>query len=108
MLWGLILAFGGIVIALFGRMLLQQQIVTLIGVLASISGMFFIAATPFLRRTRSNKRGIHPSTQPEVLAPAEPTRKLPPMSVVDYIPSVTEDTTELLKDPASNYPNSSR
>ena len=108
MLWGLILAFGGIVIALFGRMLLQQQIVTLIGVLASISGMFFIAATPFLRRTRSNKRGIHPSTQPEVLAPAEPTRKLPPMSVADYIPSVTEDTTELLKDPARNYPNSSR
>ena len=107
MLWGLIMAFGGILIALVGKMLLHQEIVTFIGVLASISGIFFIAAYPFLFPTRQNKRDIGFS-QPEALTSAEPTNKLPPMNSIDYIPSVIEGTTDLLKVPAKNRSDTGR
>ncbi len=107
MLWGPLLAFVGIAIALVGKMLLHLEILTLVGVLISLAGMFFIAAYPYLLRN-PKKRGIDVSSQPQNLAPAETTNKLPPISAIDHFPSVTEGTTELLKDPAPIYRNSGR
>jgi hypothetical protein len=105
MLWGLLLAFGGIVIALAGKMLLQLDLVTFIGVLISLSGMFFIAAYPFL--TASIRRGYAPgrNPQPESLPHADTTNKLPPISETDFVPSVTENTTNLLKIPVRSDPH---
>lgn len=107
MLWGPLLAFVGIAIALVGKMLLHLEIFTLVGVLISLAGMFFIAAYPYLLRN-PKKRGIDVLSQPQSLAPAETTNKLPPISAIDHFPSVTEGTTELLKDPAPVYRNSGR
>ena len=108
-LWGLIMAFMGIAIALVGKMLLHQEIVTFVGVLTAIAGMFFIAAYPLMRSSRPNKRSPGRSSKPETLAAAEPTMKLPPINAVDHFaPSVTDGTTELLKDPAANRPNAIR
>jgi hypothetical protein len=96
MLVGLSMAFGGIIVALFGRMLLHIDVVVLVGVLLSICGMFFIAAYPLLRRSLRPRTNIIGTSQPESLAAAEPTNKLPPMSANDFVGSVTENTTDLL------------
>ncbi len=99
MLWGLLMAFGGIVIALAGKMLLQLNLVTFIGVLISLSGMFFIAAYPFLTASLRQKFAPGRNTHPESLPHADTTNKLPPINETDFVPSVTENTTNLLKVP---------
>lgn len=96
---GLKLAFAGIMVALLGRMLLHVEIVTLIGVVLSICGMFLIAATPFLRRPRRTRRAAAEPVEPGSL-PSASTNKLLPFGNDDYLPtSVTENTTNLLKEP---------
>jgi len=98
-LLGLIAAFAGILIALLGRMMFHLEAVTLTGVLMTVFGMFWIAATPFLRRSRPPGYAAQ-TPQPEILAAAEITRKLKPVNDIDMVPaSVTEGTTELLKVP---------
>jgi predicted nucleic acid-binding Zn ribbon protein len=102
MLGGLILAFAGIMVALLGRMLLHEEIVTLIGVMLSISGMFLIAANQFIRRPKQTRRVTATPVEHGSL-PAVSTNKLLPFGNDDYIPaSVTENTTNLLMEPVSD------
>lgn len=104
MLWGFILTFIGVAIGLTGKMLLHQDLITFVGVLLSFAGMF-LTVYPILSPNRRQKYEPAPSVQPEVLTPAEPTMKLPPMNDLDFIPSVTEKTTDLLKNPAHQTKN---
>ncbi len=100
--WGLVMMFGGIIIALASKALLNQDVITLVGVLISIAGMFVIAAYPILFPKQSTRRDVRHPTPNAALAPAETTNKLPPMSDIDFVPSVTEKTTDLLRRPNSD------
>ena len=93
------MAFGGIVIALAGSFA-ELRPVLFLGVIISIAGMFFIAAYPMLRSSL-NRSSVAPD-QPESLPPAPTTKKLEPIGDFEYVPaSVTEGTTNLLKEPAA-------
>ncbi|MBK8464532.1 MAG: hypothetical protein IPL32_01755 [Chloracidobacterium sp.] len=94
--WGLAMAFGGILIALTGKMIDISWLV-FPGVFISIGGMFMIAAIPLLRRSGPRKRKVAPLPQRDSLAPAGTTNKLLPIGENDFVPSVVENTTELLK-----------
>ena len=99
-MWGFLLTFVGVAIGVVGKMLLHQDIVTVVGVLASLAGML-LTAYPFIRPPRPQRYDIGLSTVPGAMSPAEPTKKLSPVNDIDFIPSVTEGTTELLKVPAA-------
>lgn len=96
---GILFAFGGIIVALTGKMIVHQELLVFIGVVLSIAGMASIAITPLLSNRRSKASRQMPAAQPATVAPAEPTFKLPPIDSIHEIPSVVENTTELLKDP---------
>ena len=96
---GLAMAFGGIIIALAGKFA-ELRPVLFLGVIVSIAGMFFIAAYPMLRS--SLKRRSRALKQPDQLPHAPTTKKLAPIGDFEYVPaSVTEGTTNLLKEPAA-------
>ena len=98
---GLLLAFGGIIVALAGQMLLHQSAIVFIGVATSLMGMTSIAVIPLIAAKQARERGRRVPPRPSAIAPAEPTMKLPPISAADeFVPSVVDDTTELLKEPA--------
>ena len=97
---GLLLAFGGIIIALAGKMLLQEVVLVFIGVVMSIMGMMSIAIIPLIQAKQARERSRRVAPRPSAIAPAEPTMKLPPMAAKDEFHSVIEDTTELLNENA--------
>jgi zinc-ribbon domain len=102
-LWGFIIMLIGVAIGVVGKKLLHQDIVTVVGVLISLLGMF-LSVYPFLAPPRRNKSGSSPSSQPEVLTPTRPTEYLLQGSNIDYVPSITERTTDLLKNSAATRP----
>lgn len=95
---GLAMAFGGIMIALVGSFV-ELRAVLFLGVIISIAGMFFVAAYPMLRSSFNRRSGA--LKQPDSLPHAPTTKKLAPVGDFEYVPaSVTERTTNLLKEPA--------
>src|SRR5436190_3829988 len=86
--WGLAMAFGGILIALSGK-LIDLRWLVFAGVFISIAGMFTIAAISLLRNSGTRKIRPVPSHQPGSLTPAGTTNKLLPIGENDYIGSVT-------------------
>lgn len=94
-LWGFIVMFLGLAIGIIGKKLMHDDIVTVVGTLASLAGMFLMAY-PYLSPTRSKKYVASP-VSPEALTPSLPTRALPQGSDNEYAPSITERTTNLLK-----------
>lgn len=101
-LWGFITMLIGVAIGVVGKKLLHEDIVTVVGVLISLLGMF-LSVYPFLAPPRRNKSDSSPSSQPEVGA-SQPTDYLPQERNVDYVPSITERTTDLLKEPSATRP----
>lgn len=101
MQYGFILFFAGVAIALVGTMLLHLDIVRTVGIFTMLVGMFLIGY-PIIAPPRRRKGVVEVSPPPEALPRAETTRKLPEMSDIDFVPSVTEGTTELLKTPVSD------
>ncbi|MEO6654688.1 MAG: hypothetical protein ABIO36_01255 [Pyrinomonadaceae bacterium] len=100
-LWGLMMSFGGILIAMTGKMG-DIRWLTFAGVFLSIAGMFFVAAYPMLRSLLPRKRPAAHAAQPEFLSPVGTTKKLSPVDGSTFIPSVTENTTNLLHDRAQD------
>ena len=102
-LWGFIVMFIGVAIGVIGKKLVHEDIVTVVGVLVSLAGMF-LAAYPYLSPSRPKKYDPSVSTRPEVLTPSQPTKYLPQGSNIEYIPSITERTTDLLKTATATRP----
>ena len=101
MLLGFVVMFAGAAVGVVGKMLLHVDAVTVVGVLAALAGLFTVIH-PSLNPPRRRRQTSASAIRPEIFLPAEPTRKLTPVNEADFIPSVTEPTTDLLKTPASN------
>jgi hypothetical protein len=91
--------FIGVAIGIIGKMLMHQEMVTVVGVLVSLVGMF-LTAYPYLSPSPRQKYDSIPSSQPEALTQSQPTKYLPQESNIAYVPSITERTTDLLKNSA--------
>ena len=101
--WGLValmLIFGGMLIVMGAKMWAIKWLI-FTGLVITFGGMFCIAAYGLLLQTRPRKSKpvLTPHQQPEILA-ADTTNKLLPIGDNDFIPSVVDSTTELLKTPA--------
>jgi hypothetical protein len=103
--WGFIIMFIGVAIGVIGKMLMHEEIVTVVGVLLTLVGMF-LTVYPYLSPPRRRKSEISSSSQPEVETPSQPINYLTQGSVIEYVPSITERTTGLLKKSAAARPNS--
>lgn len=102
-LWGFIMMFIGVAIGLIGKKLLHEEIVTVVGALISIAGMF-LTAYPFLLPAPRKKYGSGPSAPERVLTQSQSTKSLPPDSNTEYVSSITERTTDLLENAAATIP----
>jgi len=101
-LWGFILMFIGVAIGVVGKKLMHEDIVTVVGILLSLAGMFLTVYPYLLPSTKKHDSTL--SSQPEVLTPISPPKYLPEGNKTEYIPSVTERTTDLLGTPATTTP----
>ncbi len=90
--------FGGIMVALTGKML-DLRWLTFLGVFSSISGMFLMASLGMMRQSRQRKSKPTRTPEAESQLQAQTTNKLLPIGENNFIPSVTESTTNLLKTP---------
>lgn len=102
-LWGLIILLIGAAIGILGKKLLYEDSVTVVGVLISLAGMF-LAAYPYLSPSRLHEDKSTPRSRPEALTPSQPSEYLPHGGNIEYVPSITERTTDLLKTPAPTRP----
>jgi len=93
------LIFGGLLIAMGGKMWAVKWVL-FTGLVITFGGMFAIAAYGLMLQTRPRRSKPKPIVvpRPEVLR-ADTTNKLLPIPDNDFIPSVVDDTTELLETP---------
>ena len=102
---GFIIMFAGVVLGIIGKKLFNIDIVSVVGVLLSVAGMFMIAY-PFIFPSPRRRQDAVPRQQPGSMKPADPTKKLTQMNDIDFISaSVTEGTTDLLKTPTTTSPD---
>jgi len=102
-LWGFIMMFIGVAIGVIGKKLMHEEIVTVVGILVSLAGMF-LAVYPYLSPAPHQKYDSSRSSKTEVLAPSQAPNYLPQASNIEYAPSITERTTDLLKNSAATRP----
>ena len=102
-LGGFILMLIGVAIGVVGKKLLHEDIVTVVGVLIALAGIF-LEVYPYLAPSRRKEGDSSFASQPDVLTPPQPTEYLPDASRIDYVPSITERTTNLLKNSATRRP----
>lgn len=94
--WGVIIMFIGAAIGVIGKKLVHEDIITVVGVLISFAGMF-LTVYPYLAPSSRKKTGTSSSLQPDVLTLSEQPRYLPRANDIEYVSSITERTTDLLK-----------
>lgn len=109
--WGvltLLMIFGGLLLAMGGK-IFDVKWVIFTGLFFMMSGVFFVAAYGLLRQSRPRTRKAVQPPQPESISlqPADTTNKLSlPIGDNDFIPSVVEKTTDLLKTPVPRQSDS--
>ena len=91
---GFISMFIGVAIGVIGKKLLHEEIVTVVGILCSPFGNVSYSLSVSWPSPRS-KYDFSPTLQPDP-ASSKPEKHLP-QGNLDYVPSVTERTTNLLK-----------
>jgi hypothetical protein len=93
MLICVLLTFAGIVAAIAGDMEGLRWL-KFTGVFIAIAGMFSIVAGSLILEMRGEPKNL---PQPATLEKAATTNKLLPVGQNDFVPTVVEDTTELLQ-----------
>ena len=88
--------FIGVAIGIIGKKLMHDEIVTVVGALISLAG-FFLTAYPYLLPSRRLRSDSGASSQPEVPTESQPATYLPQGTSIEYVESITERTTDLLK-----------
>jgi hypothetical protein len=101
--WGFMIMFIGVAIGIIGKMLMHEETVTVVGVLVSLVGMF-LTVYPYVSPSPRQKYDSTLSSQPEVPTQSQPTRYLPQESNIEYVSSITERTTDLLKNSPATRP----
>jgi len=94
LLLGFIMMFVGVAVGGAGKMLMHEDIVTFVGVLLSVAGMFLLAYSS-LSPSRPRNYNSTPSPKPEVLTQTQTPKSLS-QGNTEYVPSITERTTDLL------------
>src|SRR5258706_8797366 len=74
-LWGFIIMFIGVVIGIIGTKLMHEEMITGVGALVSVAGMF-LTAYPYLSSSSRQKYDSSPSSQPDVLIESQPGKYL--------------------------------
>lgn len=85
--------------AIFGKMF-GEIWVSYLGLVVMMTAAFVMVAYGFLRETSPRRQPALPADTPSPTASvekADTTSKLLPVGTMDHIPSVVDDTTELLK-----------
>lgn len=103
-LWGFTIMLIGVAIGVVGKKLMHEDVVTVVGVLISLVGIF-LTAYPYLSPSARDKYDSRSSSQPEALRQSQSAKYLPQERNIEYIPSVTERTTNLLEHPALTRQN---
>jgi hypothetical protein len=107
MLWGFIIMFIGVAVGIIGKKLIHEDLVTVVGALLSIAGMF-LTVYPYFSPSLRPKVVSSLSLQPDILSQSQPGKYLPPESNIEYLPSITERTTSLLKTSAVARPKQNK
>jgi hypothetical protein len=100
--WGFISMFIGVAIGVIGKKLLHEDIVTVVGILLALLGIF-LTAYPYLWPSPSPKHDSSPPLPSEPRASPQSANYLSPGNI-DYVPSITERTTDLLTNPVVTKP----
>jgi hypothetical protein len=93
---GFILMFIGVALGVIGEKLVHADSVTVIGILLSLLGMF-LTAYPYFLPASSKKYGSGSSSEPKGPRASAVPKSLPHDRETEYVPSVTERTTDLLQ-----------
>jgi hypothetical protein len=88
----------GVAIGVIGKKLMHQDLITVIGVLISLVGMF-LTVYPYLAPSRRTKHNPTQSQLDEITHP-QPANTLPRERSPECVPSITERTTDLLEEVA--------
>lgn len=102
-LLGFIIMFIGVAVGLTGKKLLHEEMLVVMGVLLTVVGMFLTAYSNVSPASRQ-KFDSSPSSDPKVLSPATTDKYLPQERNIEYVPSITERTTNLLENSAATRP----
>jgi hypothetical protein len=86
----------GVAIGVIGEKLVHADSVTVIGILLSLLGMF-LTVYPYLFPASFKKHGPGSSSEPKGLSASALPKSLPHDRETEYVPSVTERTTDLLQ-----------
>ncbi|MGB8506922.1 MAG: zinc-ribbon domain-containing protein [Pyrinomonadaceae bacterium] len=102
-LWAVLIMFIGAAIGITGKTLIHDEVVTVVGALLSLAGMFLVVY-PSLSPSPRPKYDSGAASQTGVLTQSKPAKYLPQGSSIEYVPSITERTTSLLKHSAAIRP----
>lgn len=105
-LWGFIIMFIGVINAIFGKMVAHDEMITFTGVLLTVVGMFLTVFPYVFSSSRANNNSASVA-QPEQISIIQSHKLLPPENDIDYVPSITERTTNLLNYPIKTKPQES-